>query len=106
MEKEPGIDVKMQPVEYGVFRKEWRGGGNHRKGRTRGQMVFFTSSIKDTPEGALFHFYAPDRTGHMGHNQPELFELIDKIMIQRLIFRSGQSCRGAPGGNFPPLSAR
>ena len=77
--KNLGIDVEMIPMEWGVFKKEWRGAGNHRKGRTRGQMAYYTATIKDTPEASLEFFYGPKISPHMGLNQPELFETIEKI---------------------------
>ena len=39
----------------------------------------YTSSIRDTPEGSLIQFYGPKIHPHMGPNQTELFELIEKI---------------------------
>ena len=39
----------------------------------------WTSSIRDDPEGALGSYYGPKTSPFMGLNQPELFELIDKI---------------------------
>jgi len=75
--KNLGIDVQMVPIEYGIFKKEWSK-GEHREGRTRGQMCFFASNIQDTPENALRLYYVG--RPHMGPNlTAELIPLYQKI---------------------------